>query len=106
MAQPVQDDSRRYLTDMVNLTMMLNAVILRNDVERITPSLNKGKEQYFDLIHRRLSINFSPEDAAVAFWMLDILQDQLATLARLQHETPFLPEARDRSEPGAAALDG
>lgn len=105
MAHPKQQDSIRYVTDIVNLSVTLDEVISRDTSQPITRALSRGKEGYFDLVYRRLSVDFRVGEAPIVLWMLD-LQAQLGALARLQHETslpPFLPEG---AQTGASALDG
>ena len=106
MDHPNQDNSNRYMTDIVNLSVSLDTVITRDDSERITQALIQGKERYFDLVFRHLSVDFRPRDAAVVLWMLDIIQARLATLARLQYEKSPTAGVPDGSWPGAFTLDG
>lgn len=106
MADPNQDNSNRYMTDIVNLCVSLDMFITRNDSERITRELIEGKEEYFDLVFRRLLVDFPPNHAAVALWMLDIVQVQLATMARLQYGNAQSAGVPDGTAPGAFALDG
>ena len=106
MAHPKQQDSIRYVTDIVNLSVTLDEVITRESSQPITRALSKGKEGYFELVYRRLSVDFRVGEAPIVLWMLDLIQAQLGALARLQHETslpPFLPEG---AQTGASALDG
>lgn len=106
MAHPKQELSSRYLTDIVNLSVALDEAITRHDAERISRALRDGKERYFGLVYRRLSVEFSAADAAVVFWLLDVIQAELATLARLQHDKPLPPLLRNGAQPGASALEG
>lgn len=106
MADPNQNNSDRYITDIVNLCVSLDRVITRDDSERITQELIAGKEEYFDLVLRRMLLDFRPNEAAVVLWMLDIVQLQLATMARLQYGNSPSAGVPDSSAPGAFALDG
>jgi hypothetical protein len=106
MAHPYPDDSNRYLTDIVNLSASLDEVIARGDQGRLLRALSQGKERYFDLVFRRLSLEFRPGDAAIVLWMLDFIQIRLADLARLQLERSVPAGARDGWEASAAGLDG
>lgn len=106
MVHPCNDDSSRYLKDIVNISLALDEVIRRNDARRLQRALSRGKEDYFDLVFRRLSVDFVPRDTAVVLWLLDLIQAKLATLAQLQHERSLLPEAQDEPEEDAFAGNG
>lgn len=106
MAHPRQSDSIRYLTDIVNLSVALDEAITREKSQPIPRALSRGKDDYFDLVFRRLSVDFRVGEAPIVLWMLDLIQAQLAALARLQHETPLPPVVPDGARLGASVLDG
>jgi len=106
MAHPMRESSNRYLTDIVNLSVTLDEAISRDDSERAGQALSKGKERYFDLAYRRLSVDFRVGDGPIVLWLLDLIQAELATLARLQHERSLPPLVRNGAQPAASALDG
>lgn len=80
------DHPSQYVSDILNLNRRLNTVIRGDDFEAITRVLIQGHEQYFDLVFRRLSLDFRPQETPVVLWLLDIIQARLAALERLQHE--------------------
>ncbi|HLJ77335.1 MAG TPA: hypothetical protein VKT75_07975 [Acidobacteriaceae bacterium] len=80
------DDTNQYVTDVLNLNASLEAVATGDDLHRITGALIQGKEQYFDLVFRRLSLDFRPKDDAILLWMMDIAQARLASLERLRYQ--------------------
>lgn len=106
MVHPRQDDSHRYLTEVVKLNMSLDGVLRRRDPRRITRALITGKEQYFDLVFRRLRLDFRSADAAVVLWMLDLIHERLAALARLQYQKSLPPGVPDRLKTGLFILNG
>lgn len=80
------DDTNQYATDVLNLNAYLEAVATGDDLQRITRALIQGKERYFDLVFRRLSLDFCPMDDAILLWMMDLAQARLAYLERLRHQ--------------------
>ena len=83
--RPGPDNPTQYVTDILNLNRRLQCVDTGDDVQRITSTLIRGNEQYFELVFRRLSLDFRPKDTPVVLWMLDVIQARLAALERLQH---------------------
>ncbi|HKO17508.1 MAG TPA: hypothetical protein VJU82_01340 [Acidobacteriaceae bacterium] len=86
MTHPEPYDPNQYVTDILDLHMRLDDVAVGDDSQRITSALIQGKEQYFDLVFRRLFLDFRPKDTAVVLWMLDIIQARLAALERLHRQ--------------------
>ena len=86
MSDPKWDDPNRYVADVLNLNASLDLVSAENDLQTITRALIQGKERYFDLVFRRLSLDFDQKEAAVAMWMLDIIRARLASIERLRHQ--------------------
>ncbi|HEV2273046.1 MAG TPA: hypothetical protein VGR96_02705 [Acidobacteriaceae bacterium] len=86
MSDPKWDDPNRYVADVLNLHASLDLISAENDLQTITRALIQGKERYFDLVFRRLSLDFDQKEAAVAMWMLDIIQARLASIERLRHQ--------------------
>lgn len=106
MAQRQQEDSSRYATDIVNLSVALDEAITLENSQPIARALSTAKEDYFELVYRRLSVDLRVREGEIVLWMLDLIQAQLAALARLQHERSqplFVPDA---PQPGASALGG
>ncbi|HKR28815.1 MAG TPA: hypothetical protein VJS11_15225 [Acidobacteriaceae bacterium] len=106
MAQRQQDDLSRYVTDIVNLSVALDEATTLANSQPIARTLRKAKEDYFELVYRRVLLDFSVGDAPAVLWMLDLIQAQLAALARLQHETSLPPVVPDGARTAVSALDG
>ena len=96
MTHPKWDDPSRYVADVLNLHASLDVVTSEDDLQRITRALIQGKERYFDLVFRRLSLDFGQKEAAIALWMLDIVQARLAFLDRLRRQKSPNTEANSR----------
>jgi hypothetical protein len=84
MTRPEPDDANKYVADILKLNVRLNSVTSKDDMEKITIALNRGNEQYFGLVFRRLSLGFHPKDTAIVLWLLDLIQARLAHLEKLQ----------------------
>lgn len=96
MTDPKWDDPRQYVADVLNLHASLDLVNTEDDLQGITRTLIQGKERYFELVFRRLSLEFGQKEAAVALWMLDVVQARLAFLDRLRHEKSLKTGAESR----------
>lgn len=86
MSDPKWDDPNEYVADVLNLHGSLDLVTAEHDLQTITRALIQGRERYFDLVFRRLSLNFDQKEAAVVMWMLDMVQARLASIERLRHQ--------------------
>ena len=78
MIHPEPDHPKQYVTDILNLNTCLDAMAAGHDSQRITSALNQGKDQYLELVFRRLSLDFRPQDTPVVLWMLDVIQARLS----------------------------
>ena len=86
MAQPVPDDANKYVIDILNLNRRLAAATRHDNLQRITSALTQGQDLYFDLVFRRLFLDFRPKHTAVVLWLLDLIQARLADLERLKDQ--------------------
>ena len=86
MAKRKIDDQIQYMRDALDLIMSLYAVNPDDPSETIKRTLLQGKDEYFDLVFRRLAVDFYPKDVATVLWMLDIIQARLASLERKRHQ--------------------
>ena len=86
MTSSEPDDTIRYVTDTLDLNMSLDAVNIGDNSERNARALIQGNERYFDLVFRRLFLEFQPKHTAIVLWMLDIIQARLSALERLRDQ--------------------
>ena len=92
MAKRKIDDQIQYVRDTLDLIMSLYAVNPDDPSETIKRTLLQGKDEYFDLVFRRLAVDFYPKDVAIVLWMLDIIQARLASLERKRHQKTPKPK--------------
>lgn len=83
MSDPKRDDPTQYVADVLNLHASLDVLTAEDDVQSTTRTLTEARERYFDLIFRRLFLDFDQKQGAIALWMLDLVQARLTFLERL-----------------------
>lgn len=100
MSDPKRDDPNQYVADVLNLHASLDVLNAEDDVQRMTRALNQARQRYFDLVFRRLSLDFDQKQAAIALWMLDLVQARLAFLERQRRQkSPRSAGTRMRKSP-------
>lgn len=94
-----QDGPDRFLADAVNLGASLDSPATQEDLTSIRRLLTNGRQQYFALAVRRLTLDFTPAESAIALWMMDIIQSRLTVLDRLMHQTVQRPLSTRKRNP-------
>ena len=91
MSDPKRDDPNQYVADVLNLHASLDVLTAENDVQSMTRTLTEARERYFDLVFRRLFLDFDQKQGAIALWMLDLVQARLTFLERLRSQNSPKP---------------
>lgn len=99
------DGPDRFLADAVDLGASLDATAAQEDATSMTRVLSAGRQQYFSLSVRRLTLDFTPGESAIALWMMDIIQARLTALDRLLQQA-VLPSAGTRRPRGRRTARG
>ncbi|HEV2277486.1 MAG TPA: hypothetical protein VGS02_04900 [Acidobacteriaceae bacterium] len=84
MSDSKRDDPNQYAADVLNLHASLDVLTAEDDAQSTTRALIEARQRYFELVFRRLSLDFDQKQAAVALWMLDVVQARLTSLERLR----------------------
>ena len=100
MSDPKRDDPNQYVADVLDLHASLDVLTAEDDVQSTTRTLIQARQRYFDLVFRRLSLDFDQKQAAIALWMLDLVQARLTFLERLRgQKSPRPAGTRVRKSP-------
>lgn len=76
----------QFALDAAQASALLDAVTRRDELTTIRLVLDRGREQYEELIHRRHSLHLAPEDARAIDDLLDNVRAHIRFVERLSRQ--------------------